>query len=618
MSLIRCRKLRYQADMLPLEPIGGNTTVTALAGNTGYSYNTGLSISASIDDALANAQENIGPVVCDSLDTDIEEDMTQVIYYVSDIHIEHQLEVIGKTFADVRKLIRKKVKELVSSIDEDKGTILVAGDVADSVELTNIFYDELNQRLLQNANRIDWRIIAVLGNHELWNASQRRWFKPNVTAIIRKYKKTIPVQLLENELFVNYKGKNEYILDEETILKAEPVEIADLIMNSTVVILGGIGFSGRNPIFNATKGLYRDVLTPKEDVDRTQRFSAVYDKVLQCAETKRVIVLTHTQMQNWSTKQYNPNWVYINGHTHQNTSIRSRDGATVFSDNQIGYKPQKIKLKSFRIKGVYDPFDQWSDGIYRITAEQYQDFNRGRGISMGGFKREGEIYAIKRNNTYMFFLKRTTLCVLEGGRIRKATHDIEYYYDNLPIYCDIIKQRLRPYREALKKIAREVKLIGGDGRIHGCIVDVDFLHHIFLNPFDGSIIPYCATDMEKRTVFPNVLSMLKSVDRSIYFPNQHLTEHFVLLSQKNQLPLLSGRTNEGEYAIERASEIVYDKKMYQSSRIMRSMQYVFEGNVVRIWRDELLEDAIVIDMGISEKVSKSLEQITSLSITNSG
>jgi len=92
----------------------------------------------------------------------------------------------------------------------------------------------------------------------------------------------------------------------------------------------------------------------------------------------------------------------------------------------------------------------------------------------------------------------------------------------------------------------------------------------------------------------------------------------VLLSQKNQLPLLSGRTNEGEYAIERASEIVYDKKMYQSSRIMRSMQYVFEGNVVRIWRDELLEDAIVIDMGISEKVSKSLEQKTSLSITNSG
>ena len=142
-----------------------------------------------------------------SLDTDIEEDMTQVIYYVSDIHIEHQLEVIGKTFADVRKLIRKKVNELVSSIDEDKETILVAGDVADSVELTNIFYDELNQRLLQNANRIDWRIIAVLGNHELWNASQRRWFKPNVTAIIRKYKKLYQFNCLKMSCLLTIKGK---------------------------------------------------------------------------------------------------------------------------------------------------------------------------------------------------------------------------------------------------------------------------------------------------------------------------------------------------------------------------------------------------------------------------
>lgn len=605
--------------MLPLESIGDDTAVMALAENTGDSCDTGLSISASIDDiALVNAQNNVRPVICNVLDADIEEDMTQAIYYVSDIHIEHQIEVIGKPLTVAREMIREKVNELVNSIDEGKGIILVAGDVADSVDLTDIFYDELNQRMLQTANSFDWRIIAVLGNHELWNASQRRWFRPNVDAIIKKYKKTIPVQLLENELFVNYKGKNEYILDEKTILKAEPDELADLIMNSTVVILGGIGFSGRNPIFNATKGLYRDVLTPKEDTDRTQRFSAVYDKVLKCAENKRVIVLTHTQMQNWSAKQYNPNWVYINGHTHQNTLIRSRDGTTVFSDNQVGYKPQKLKFKSFRIKGVYDPFDQWSDGTYRITAEQYQDFNRGRGISMGDFKREGEIYAIKRNNTYMFFLKRKSLCVLEGGCIRKATHEIEYYYDNLPIYCDIIKRRLRPYREALKKVSREVKLIGGDGRIHGCIVDVDFLHHIFLNPFDGSIVPYYATDMERRIVFPNVLNMLESGDKSIYFPNRHLSEHYVFFLQKNQLPLLSGSTNRNEYAIEHASEIVYDKKMYQSSRIMRSMQYVFEGNVVRIWRDDLLESATVIDTGISEEVSKSLERDTNLSTVNSG
>lgn len=90
------------------------------------------------------------------------------------------------------------------------------------------------------------------------------------------------------------------------------------------------------------------------------------------------------------------------------------------------------------------------------------------------------------------------------------------------------------------------------------------------------------------------------------------------LSKENRLPLLSGPTNRNECAIERASEIVYDKKMYQSSRIMRSMQYVFEGNVVRIWRDDLLGDAAAIDASISKKTAKSLESKTSLLMENSG
>ena len=52
---------------------------------------------------------------------------------------------------------------------------------------------------------------------------------------------------------------------------------------------------------------------------------------------------------------------------------------------------------------------------------------------------------------------------------------------------------------------------------------------------------------------------------------------------------------------------------------MRSMQYVFEGNVVRIWRDDLLGDAAAaIDASISKKTAKSLESKTSLLMENSG
>lgn len=120
MSIIERRKLRYQADILPLEPIGGT--------------------------ALVSVQNNTEIVTCNSLNADVEEDMTQVIYYVSDIHIEHQIEVIGKPLSEAREMILEKVNELVNTVDEDKGTILIAGDVADSIELTDIFYDELNQR----------------------------------------------------------------------------------------------------------------------------------------------------------------------------------------------------------------------------------------------------------------------------------------------------------------------------------------------------------------------------------------------------------------------------------------------------------------------------------------
>ena len=51
---------------------------------------------------------------------------------------------------------------------------------------------------------------------------------------------------------------------------------------------------------------------------------------------------------------------------------------------------------------------------------------------------------------------------------------------------------LAPYRTLQEKIAREIKEIskmgvntwGIEGKIHGCIIDVDYYHHIMVNPPD--------------------------------------------------------------------------------------------------------------------------------------
>lgn len=147
-------------------------------------------------------------------------------------------------------------------------------------------------------------------------------FKPArpIDEIIADYRQTMPrgVKLLENELFIVYKGLSGKVLDESTILDASVEELAEACANSTFLLLGGLGFSGLNPVYNAEMGLYRATVSTEEDIARSRRFRAIYEKVLASAENIPVIVLTHTQMADWSDARYNPKWIYVSGHTHQN------------------------------------------------------------------------------------------------------------------------------------------------------------------------------------------------------------------------------------------------------------------------------------------------------------
>ena len=53
---------------------------------------------------------------------------------------------------------------------------------------------------------------------------------------------------------------------------------------------------------------------------------------------------------------------------------------TVFADNQVGYSSDDYDLRYFLINGTYDSFINYSDGIYKITYEQYIDFNIGKNV----------------------------------------------------------------------------------------------------------------------------------------------------------------------------------------------------------------------------------------------
>jgi hypothetical protein len=466
--------------------------------------------------------------------------------------------------------------------------LLIAGDVSNSLSLTSLFYKLLSER---------WHgtIVSVLGNHELWEGTDLREYLTNpqykgasVESMVADYRQNLKhwnLKLLENEVYLIYKNQRPRILSEETILNADLNDLTDLLSKCSIIIIGGIGFSGLNPVHNALEGLYlASVNTIEEDRYWSSRFRAIYDIIHKCAKEKRVIVLTHTQVYDWLNTECNPNWIYVSGHTHQNTIRRTADGITILSDNQICYAPCKWKLNSFALdKCWYDPFESYQDGIYQIDSAQYMDFNVGRCIKNNGCNYPGKLFMLKRNGLYLFILKSAaSLCLMNGGRRTKLpSHDIQYYYDNLAIYGDKIKSLIAPYQNLMLKLSNEIKQFGGLGYIHGCIVDISYYSHIYVNPYDGKITAYWAPDITSRIPFPNLEKLLEEKEPA-------LLSHYQSENIKGSLPLIGKTIRKKRTSLLNVPQWVFGTEMYQPSRIMKAIQYVWEQNVIRIWNDDVL------------------------------
>lgn len=542
---------------------------------------------------------------------------SEKVYYVSDIHIEHHVfgnKELQKALADAKsskekqtlfyKWLENKIDEMINGADTN-ATLLIGGDVADDVSLERTFFDWL---------RRSWKgtIITVLGNHELWDGStpsdmRNPEFKPRtVEEIVFDYKDSAKNKyfLLENDVYVNYEGVESCIVPKNAILHASDEILTEFLKKCSTIIIGGIGYSGLNKEFNAENGLYRKTISDiDEDIRRTQEFLSLYNKMIKCAGNRRVIVLTHTPVQNWNSNAelYHKNWIYLNGHTHMNYIKHTEDGITVLADNQIGYGYKKIqniesdekeyvnpkwKLNGFIVDKIwYDPFDEYEDGIYNISSEQYKEFNAGRGILSNGCNYKGTLLMLKKECMYMFVLQTDkSLCLLAGGQRKKLDcYDVNYYYENMSAYTAKVNALIKPYRIAMQQLSEEVKKFGADGTIHGCIIDISWLSHIYVNPFDGTITPYWATDISSRKVFSTIQDLLQQTE-------QHLLSSYKKQIDSNHIPMIKNYlTKENEKCeFTLVPEWISGTEMYIPSRAFRSIQYVWEDNVIRIWNDDIL------------------------------
>lgn len=513
------------------------------------------------------------------------------VYYISDIHLTHKLmRKKAKTKEDIIYVIQRIIDDILKNIDTKwmYNTLLIGGDVSSEFTIFELFVDLLRKTIDEQMYQIT--VVFVLGNHELWNHEGNM-----ISDIVRQYRDCITSKkmhllndemlYIENENEVSYIDKNELLVSDTECLRAR-------LRKARLILFGGIGFSGCNKEFNANDGIYNGTINREQEISFSSEFCKLYDRVEEVLDDKCVIVFTHMNINDW--KPYyvlHDKWIYVSGHNHINYFYD--DGSSrLYADNQIGYYNDRVQTKYFLMDNSYDWFNDYEDGIYEITKKDYIEFYRGKNIQMT-FNRDVEIiYMLKRKGYYCFIQKNHggKLTMLNGGTLKKLTHrDIEYYYQNMDAEIECIKTPLLKYQEYQNAISEEIKRLGGNGRIHGAIIDVDgkdipgdlssiAFNHVYVNPIDMTITPYYAIDMIDKYVYSSFQALLYDKCPKLYDNYQKL-----LATGEKELIVVKP-IKEDELMV--PPEYYPDTDIYKASRELRKMQKL-NLNILSTWIDNI-------------------------------
>lgn len=163
---------------------------------------------------------------------------------------------------------------------------------------------------------------------------------------------------------------------------------------------------------------------------------------------------------------------------------------------------------------------------------------------------------------------------------------------------------LHKYTEKQKIIAGFIKKLGGDAKIHGCVIDIGGFYHIYVNPLDGKITPYYAEDTSSRIIFKDLKALLQVLPPF----NRRLLENYLRYEENSNIELSLIQYNE---SIDTAN-FLYDEGgyPYKISRIISSLQHCYNKSVIRNWNEKLLDDNFINQM----KYANSIEEMASLNL----
>lgn len=515
------------------------------------------------------------------------------IYYISDLHLNHKIATKFKESAtrqDVEDYIKHIVSDLCANLSfAYNSVLLIGGDVSYNFEIAKIFYSELKKRFHGS-------ICVVLGNHDLWaldidstNPSGLSRYDFVVSKYTELFQK-LGIDFLNDCMIAFKENRNnfrrkKYIITNTQIRRFSKNKLREFLKDSFCILFGGIGFSGCNPGFNATHCIYRGTIpTIEEDIERTESFEMLYTKLEEYIPDYNLIVLTHTPKDDWSNNKYRPNWIYVSGHTHRNY-FKCDETAQIYADNQSGYSDTRMTLRQFYSSSKYDIFNVMDDGCHEISSEAYIDFYRGQHMSIKYSWKDTSIFILKKQGCYCFFMKQNStgkMFLLRGGAIRSMQgHTLEYFYEHMDKYALAVKEFLQPYYAYQKEVAKVVKSFGGQGIIHGCIIDVSFLSHIYVNPFDGTLTPYYAESICDRIIYKDINGLIAQHEKDLLpaFESEQVKAQTSNLAPDNR-------------SLEISDAGTYDAgtQIYQVSSLMRSLQHTADNCIIRSWNDNLIQN----------------------------
>lgn len=416
----------------------------------------------------------------------------------------------------------------------------------------------------------DKKIFIVLGNHEY--------------SSFNSIKETVSFYKGELEPLGAYVLHNEYY------------EFS--YCGNDFIFFGGTGFAKYNYKYNADSLVGCKYFTRDKEIQETTIFEEKYTEAKQKARDGNAcfISISHYPIQD-CLQFADCDVIYFYGHNHQNFFCRN-ETQTIYADNQVKIPSLNIRFETAYTNGETNPYFFLDDGLYKTSIKDYLRFYRYIGESIQGngsllYQRcqnnRACVYVIKRDGFYGFFLvnlndgRSKGISIINGGKTRKITEkvDLQWLFNSFEVILKKYLSIIAPYRFIQEKISFELKMLGFSGSIHGCIVDIDFYHHIMLNPIDGTITYYFSPSFGMVQPLNSFDDVLRSIGK------YEDTDICSIVDQSNYLML----KNQGLCFLQR-SDIVNKSKsqmtfvgqnegIYHISREISPLQRLFSGHVLR-------------------------------------